>query len=118
MKSRTKILKQLFLLLNILLTSAVIASCTWYIPAGYEKLEFLIDLLTTIPFILFVFLQCLFIPQIAFVVLFVLTCIVLIRHKKTNSLVKRDVVHIILLILWSLIAMYPAWYAFLGAMSV
>ena len=114
----TKTLKLLFLMLNILLTSGILVIGTRYIPDGYEVLEFIIGAITVVPFFMLILAQCFFIPQIAFVVLFVLTCIVLIRHNKANILVKRDVVHLILLILWAISGIYPAWYAFLGAMSV
>ena len=118
MKYWPKTLKLLFLILNILLTSSVLVIGARYIPDSYEILQMIIGVIVIIPFFMLILLQCFYIPQIAFVVLLVLTCIVLIRHKKANILVKRDVVHLILLIFWSLVGMYPAWYAFLGAMSV
>ena len=118
MKYWSKTLKLLFLILNILLTSSILVIGARYVPDSYEVLQIIIAAIAVVPFFILILLQCFFIPQIAFVILFVLTCIVLIRHKKANILVKRDVVHLILLILWAIAGMYPAWYAFLGAMSV
>lgn len=114
-KPSKETLKILFFVLNITLSFVTLGEFIEFFPKSAEAV---IVAFTLIPFTLVAFLQFLFIPQIALAVLSILYAIHLIHDKKSGNFNKRDLIQFILLFLWGLTGMYPAWNAFQALLNI
>lgn len=108
-------IKHSFFVLNITLSFVTLGEFMEFFPKSAEAV---IVAFTLIPFTLVAFLQFLFIPQIALAVLSILYTVHLIRDKKSGNFKKRDLIQFILLFLWGLTGMYPAWNAFQALQNI
>lgn len=83
-----------------------------------KNLGDVILILETVPFLIFVFLQCLFVPEILFIVLLCLGIIKIIFKVKEKNKYRNFLIIFALFLIISIIGFFSAYKVFYGAMSV